>query len=534
MTPMVAPTVAAGTGRVNAAALDATLASIVGKINALIAALGKARGSDDLLASNSLRWRMACQRMRDQIADMIERVAVIRAGFSPAATNQTIDGKVVSTDTTPRGRIFTAFPGETKKATFVVDGPSDVNYRIVMRVRTALDDTLTFGVDPVSQHPHTMESPELMQDSGPQVRILTDDLIAFLNIKRFTPSSIRVKTDNPGVSANNQFQLPLKAIGISFFKIEWGDGTEDIIRSYNDPKALHTYPAPGTYDIVVTGFCYSFRFDNGGDCLKVVNILAWGNSISTRTQPETYEWDVSGVATNFYGCSNLPAVLAATDTPEFWYRSSCINLFRGCGANFNQDLSSWDTQLCQDFSSVFRSLTGFHNGGAPLLWNTRNAKNMSFLCSLSPTFNVDITSWDTSKVIYLNGTFTQTGAFNQPIGTWNVENVLEMRRTFSFAMAFKQNIGAWWPRSCYDMTEFLLGSDINSPNSATSRANYDALLVGWTGWAAGAPGAKGLALQNNVLFHGGFSKYTAASDAAAARAWLIATKGWTILDGGAF
>jgi hypothetical protein len=52
-----------------------------------------------------------------------------------------------------------------------------------------------------------------------------------------------------------------------------------------------------------------------------------------------------------------------------------------------------------------------------------------------------------------------------------------------------------------------------------STANYDALLIGW----------EAQAVQNNVVFNGGGSKYSAG---AAARAALIADHSWSITDGG--
>jgi len=60
-------------------------------------------------------------------------------------------------------------------------------------------------------------------------------------------------------------------------------------------------------------------------------------------------------------------------------------------------------------------------------------------------------------------------------------------------------------------------------NITLSTANYNALLVGW----------EAQSVQTGVALHGGNSKYTAApSDAATARAALIADHSWVITDGG--
>jgi hypothetical protein len=70
-------------------------------------------------------------------------------------------------------------------------------------------------------------------------------------------------------------------------------------------------------------------------------------------------------------------------------------------------------------------------------------------------------------------------------------------------------------------------------SSGLSDANYDLLLVGWTGWTGGAATKS---LQNSVPFHAGTAKYST-GDPADARAWLVDTilnggKAWTITDGG--
>ena len=61
---------------------------------------------------------------------------------------------------------------------------------------------------------------------------------------------------------------------------------------------------------------------------------------------------------------------------------------------------------------------------------------------------------------------------------------------------------------------------MNSPDSATNQANYDALLVSWAAQVT----------NSGITFDMGTTKYSAA--AVAARATLTATYGWTVNDGG--
>jgi surface protein len=129
-------------------------------------------------------------------------------------------------------------------------------------------------------------------------------------------------------------------------------------------------------------------------------------------------------------------------------------------------------------------------------------------------FNQDISAWDVSEVTDMGDMFHGANNFNQDIDGWDVSKVTNMKSMFSHAFAFDKNIGSWDVSHVTDM-EYMFN------NVTLSTSNYSAILIGW----AALP-----SLQHNVNFHGGDSKYNAG--AAAARATLIGTYGWTITDGG--
>lgn len=130
-------------------------------------------------------------------------------------------------------------------------------------------------------------------------------------------------------------------------------------------------------------------------------------------------------------------------------------------------------------------------------------------------------SWDMSLVTSLYYAFSGDTNFNQNISSWDVSSVTSMYAMFQYAYAFEQNIGSW------DITSVTVMTNMFGSVTLTT-VNYDALLVGW----------EAQAVQNNVVFHGGNSKYTAAPSAAAtARAELVKAvieggHNWTITDGG--
>ncbi len=261
---------------------------------------------------------------------------------------------------------------------------------------------------------------------------------------------ITVKTDNTGVTANNQFRLPVyTGSGLTYNAvIDWGDSTTT--NQTTDVAPTHTYAAPGTYQIKISGTFPSIRFNNGGDRLKLITINNWG----------TGAWSTFNSA--FYGCANMqgawadiPNTAAVTDM-EFAFAGCLIFNWTMAGWNvsavtstvlmfyitnaFNQDLSSWNVSSLLTPIGMFERAAAFN--GDITTWNTASFTDMSGMFRQS-AFNRNISGWNVANVINMTTTFMQNTAFNQPIGTWNVIKVTQFVNTFYGATAFNQDISAW-------------------------------------------------------------------------------------------
>lgn len=384
-----------------------------------------------------------------------------------------------------------------------------------------------------------------------------------------------IKTDNlsTGSSSNNQFKLPLIDFGTVNFRVDWGDGSANIISVWNQTETLHTYASIGTYTIVITGTIRSFRFINSGDRLKMLNVSKvsaliinfgqtfFGCSNMTWTAIDTpvietnqllgtflnctmfngniESWNVSGVSnfnSMFSQCTNFNQPLnnwnmssATTLISMFsqctnfnqnlnsWNVSNATNMqqmFDRC-TNFNQNLNSWNTSNVTSFNSIFTRCTNFN--GNISSWNTSSATDMSimfFLCSL---FNQDISGWNTSNATTMGNMFTNATAFNQNIGSWNVSKVTNMQSMFQYATAFNQNIGGW---DISKVTNFL--NFMTSKTSANySASNLDAIYNGWSL----------LAVKPSISINFGTIKYTA-SGVVGKSVLTSSPNSWTIIDGG--
>jgi surface protein len=292
--------------------------------------------------------------------------------------------------------------------------------------------------------------------------------------------------------------MPLTTSTNLGFTVNWGDGSP--LETITDHTlAIHDYGTAGTYTISVTGALVGWSFANGGDRLKMLNVIQWsGLNINA----------VDG----FYGCTNLTCT--ATDAPLI----TGTNLrfyFRSC-TNFNGAIGNWNTSNIVGMAGMFISATAFNqnintkviNAGLPneyIAWDVSNVSTMTLqfnggIFQGATSFNQDIGNWDTSSLIIMGGEnnsmFLGATSFNQDIGTktvtvgsntytaWDVSNVTSMRdlfrsatafnnggspsinnwdtsnvtnmiRTFVSATAFNQDIGAWDVSSVTFMQEMF-------------------------------------------------------------------------------
>jgi surface protein len=193
------------------------------------------------------------------------------------------------------------------------------------------------------------------------------------------PFEFTVNTSIAGSSGVAKFQLPLVSSLPLNAVVNWGDATSDTITTFNQAQTLHTYASGGTYTISITGSISGWRFNDGGDKLKMLNVISWGSlNIS--------------VDSGFYGCVNFTC--SATDAPTIT-TLSLLRYFRDC-FNFNGAIGNWDVSNVTNMLSTFQSATAF---------------------------NQSIGSWNTSAVTDMRFMFNAATAFNQNIGSWNVSNV---------------------------------------------------------------------------------------------------------------
>jgi surface protein len=316
-----------------------------------------------------------------------------------------------------------------------------------------------------------------------------------------------IDTENvvEGTTTNdNQFQLPLTNTGPVNFTIDWGDGTTDIITSYNQAETLHTYITPGEYFITITsGIIKGWQFGGSGDAVKLMEIYNWS----------VWDFDVAGA---FRGCNNL--VSSATSVPTI-SSTSLNNMFQNTtnfngpldgwnisgvqsfnqmffgATSFNQPLSNWDVSSATSMNGMFQNATSFNqNIGS---WDVSSVTNMGNMFNGATSFNQDIGSWDVSSATSMNGMFQSATSFNQPLNNWDVSSVTNMSLMFGGATAFNQNIGSWGV------------SNVTNMNLMFAQASSFNQNIG--SWDVSSVTNMGYMLQNATLFNQDISSWDVSS-----------------------
>ena len=282
----------------------------------------------------------------------------------------------------------------------------------------------------------------------------------------------------------------------SLFQVDWGDGNVESFTATG--KRLHTYNSAGSYEVKVFEGIGAVYF-SADSWLSKIN--QWGS----------IKWTGLNFV-NFFQSTNLLANYV--DFPNLdLYNGSFFNLFNGC-VLWNGYMDDWNVSGVTNFQNLFRNCTNFNQ--SLNTWNTSNVLNMGNLFLNCSNFNQPLNNWDTSKVTEFGYIFEGCTSFNQSLATWNVSSVTNMDRSFRLCTSFDQSLADWNITSVTNMNAMFAGVTL-------STENYDATLISWAAQA----------VQSNVPFHGGNSKYTAGGAAEAARNTLINTYGWTITDGGA-
>lgn len=294
-------------------------------------------------------------------------------------------------------------------------------------------------------------------------------------------------------SANDSVNLanhPFRSDGSFNCKIYWGDGTSDVITTYNQAETLHQYSSTGIYEIRIGGLISGWNFDNQVDDDKILDISNWGtgflliNNRGNQAFEGCSNFDISArdAITIADSCSLMFSSTSLSNRGYInnWNTSgmtSCDRMFQS-SEDFDMEISDWDVSNVSDFGQMFDN-TKFNNGGSTGIngWNTSNATLMDQMFYRVPEFNQPIGNWDVSSVTTMENMLRggenlnnslNFGSFNQDLGNWDTSSVTSMRHLFSMQTGFtnggSDSITGWNTSNVTNMNHmFWRNYDFNHP-----------------------------------------------------------------------
>jgi hypothetical protein len=336
-----------------------------------------------------------------------------------------------------------------------------------------------------------------------------------------------------------------------FLIVEWGDGstgalipsTSTNMRRFGSFETrmecvgstsmnlIHTYSKHGIYTIVCRG-----KFGNIANVPTfniaplITSVLSFGtkNLIGTITYTNnayliyvppylpsgTSPTGITSLSNAFAGCSNFnhPNVTK-------WDISNVTNLNStfSAASSFNQDISSWGTQIgnVTTFNSMFISAISFNNAGRPLTnWNIRPSADCTNMFRSTSITNIDMSGWTFGGGVNANFMFgsvapanlqtwdnTVTGINNMAnmfanifvpatglrIENWNVSNVTDMSNMLGNC-TINQNLSNWNVNRVTNFTNFMINAGLDRSISGWnigSGCNCTAMFQGNTALNSG-------------------------------------------------
>ena len=280
------------------------------------------------------------------------------------------------------------------------------------------------------------------------------------------------KTDNVGTSMDNQITIPTTGSGYNY-TVDWGDGNSDTDVTGD---ITHTYAAPGTFTVSISGDFPRIFFNGGGDRQKILTIEQWGD----------IQW--TSMEKAFLLCVNLTS--NATDAPDLSQVTRLSNMFQSA-ISFTGDLSTWDVSNITDMSLMFNFARAFTSDLSA--WDVSNVVGMSSMFNDARVFNSDLSAWDVSSVTSTNQMFRDARIFSSDLSNWNVSNVRDARDMFANAFAFNSDISSWDVSKVFNMDRMFsnatsFNQDISSWNVSavttmngtfSGAANFNQDISGW-------------------------------------------------------
>jgi surface protein len=241
-----------------------------------------------------------------------------------------------------------------------------------------------------------------------------------------------------------------------------------VLLNYTTSPIEYIYPTTPAYYSIRISG-YATSFGNA----DLINGYTGNNLISSISQ-----WGTLGI-TSLVGALNGATTLVSVPSTISEYVNDVSYMFSNTTL-FNQNISYWNTSNIINMNGMFYGTKVFNQNISA--WSTLNVTNMANMFNTAEAFNQNISSWNTSKVTTMNSMFNTAKAFNQNISAWNTLNVTSMADMFYGATAFNQNISPWNTSKVANMSGMFFGATAFNQNisslNTSSVTNMNSMFSG--------------------------------------------------------
>jgi len=192
---------------------------------------------------------------------------------------------------------------------------------------------------------------------------------------------------------------------------------------------LHEYSSHGEYTVKIDGTLPRYGDSSFGSYLASQSKLRAVNAIGENM-------GLVSLSHAFHDCYNL--IIAPRQIP-----SGLTNLYRtfkNC-PSFNADISDWDTS---EVTSMYQTFMGDVNFNQPIgKWDVSNVSEMSRMLSGCSAFDQPLNTWNMSGVAEISYLFENCIEFNQDISNWSLNTANDATGVFKGCVKFNKDINNW-------------------------------------------------------------------------------------------
>lgn len=228
---------------------------------------------------------------------------------------------------------------------------------------------------------------------------------------------------------DNGTNIILPLRGTVSVSIDWGDGNIESVNQSGDKE--HVYSIDGEYTVAISGQLSQFGFGDGSYPSPIQN-----EATKLVKILDFGDLNLVSLSCAFIGCSNLIEVPG--NIPSTIVDLSYLFHYND---TFTCDVSNWDVSNVINMNGTFNDCMNFVQDLSN--WNVSNVETMKYMFHNATQFNSNISGWNVSKVTDMSSMFGGTFFFNQDIGSWDVSNVTDMSHMFYSAYEFNQNLDSW-------------------------------------------------------------------------------------------